>query len=152
MGIREVRAEFELRGIELDIIELDSSSATVDMAAQALGVEPGRIAKTLAFSVQASPILILMKGDAKISNRKFKDRFKVKAKFLSPDEVLAATGHPVGGVCPFGLPSPLPVFLDTSLKSYDYVFPAAGSQNSAIRIGVEQLADITHAEWVDIAG
>jgi prolyl-tRNA editing enzyme YbaK/EbsC (Cys-tRNA(Pro) deacylase) len=152
MGIREVRVEFELRGIELDIIELDSSSATVDMAAQALGVEPGRIAKTLAFSVQASPILILMKGDAKISNRKFKDRFKVKAKFLSPDEVLAATGHPVGGVCPFGLPSPLPVFLDTSLKSYDYVFPAAGSQNSAIRIGVEQLADITHAEWVDIAG
>lgn len=152
MGIREVRAEFELRGIELDIIELDSSSATVDMAAQALGVEPGRIAKTLAFSVQASPILILMKGDAKISNRKFKDRFKVKAKFLSPDEVLAATGHPVGGVCPFGLPSPLPVFLDASLKSYDYVFPAAGSQNSAIRIGVEQLADITHAEWVDIAG
>jgi len=152
MGIREVRAEFDLRGIALDIIELDSSSATVDMAAQALGVEPGRIAKTLAFSVQASPILILMKGDAKISNRKFKDRFKVKAKFLSPDEVLAATGHPVGGVCPFGLPSPLPVFLDTSLKSYDYVFPAAGSQNSAIRIGVEQLADITHAEWVDIAG
>ena len=150
MSLQSVRAFFQSRQLDIPIIELDVSTATVELAAQAHGVEPGRIAKTLAFRVaEGRVILLVASGDRRIDNRKFKDAFG-KGKMLPADEVVALTGHPVGGVCPFGLAQPLPVYLDVSLQQYDVVLPAAGAVHSAVRITPAQLAEVTGGEWVDV--
>ena len=150
MGLDAVRAFFASRRLDLPIIELDVSTATVALAAQAHGVEPGRIAKTLAFRLNDGRAVILVaRGDARIDNRRFKDAFG-RGKMLPPEEVVALTGHPVGGVCPFGLAQPLPIYLDRSLQDFDEVLPAAGAIHSAVRISPALLAEVTGGEWVDV--
>jgi len=150
MGLDAVRDFFASRKLDLPIIELDVSTATVALAAQAHGVAPGRIAKTLAFRLNDGRAVILVaRGDARIDNRRFKDAFG-KGKMLPPEEVVALTGHPVGGVCPFGLAQPLPVYLDRSLQDFDEVLPAAGAVHSAVRISPTLLAEVTGGEWVDV--
>lgn len=150
MSLESVRAAFESLQLELTIIELGASTATVDLAARAIGVEPGRIAKTLAFRLSDHRVILLVaRGDARIDNRKFKDAFG-RGKMLPAEEVAGVTGHPVGGVCPFGLRTLLPVFLDVSLRDFDEVFPAAGSVSSAVRMTPQQIAQITQAQWVDV--
>lgn len=150
MSLKSVREFFAARQLDIPIIELDVSTATVALAAEAHGVEPGRIAKTLAFRVNGSQAMLLVaRGDARIDNRKFKDTFG-KGKMLPAEEVVALTGHPVGGVCPFGLAEPLPIYLDQSLQAFDEVLPAAGAVHSAIRISPAQLADLTEGRWVDV--
>ena len=149
MTVESVRQFFAERAQSVQIIELEVSTATVALAAQAHGVEPGRIAKTLAFRLSDGRVVLLVaRGDARIDNRKFKDAFG-KGKMLPPEEVAHLTGHPVGGVCPFGLTHPLPVFVDVSLQAFDEVLPAAGSLNSALRISPARLAELTSAHWVD---
>ena len=131
--------------------EFPVSSATVELAALALGVEGARIAKTLSFKNGDSCILILAAGDARIDNRKFKDKFHMKAKMPSPDEVLELVGHPVGGVCPFGINDGIDVYLDESLKRFTTVFPAVGSGNSAIELNLDELFKYSNAiEWIDV--
>lgn len=131
--------------------EFPVSSATVELAALALGVEGARIAKTLSFKKGDSCILILAAGDARIDNRKFKDKFHMKAKMPSPDEVLELVGHPVGGVCPFGINDGIDVYLDESLKRFTTVFPAVGSGNSAIELNLDELFKYSKAiEWIDV--
>jgi prolyl-tRNA editing enzyme YbaK/EbsC (Cys-tRNA(Pro) deacylase) len=150
MSLQSVREFFQARQLDLPIIELEVSTATVALAAEAHGVEPGRIAKTLAFRLSDDRVIILVSsGDARISNRKFKAAFG-KGKMLSPAEVVELTGHPVGGVCPFGLLQPLPIFLDKSLQNFDEVLPAAGTIHSAVRISPAQLAAVTDGQWVDV--
>ena len=153
MSVDSVRAWFAARGAAgLRILETPESTATVALAAQAHGVEPGRIAKTLAFRLgDGSVILLVARGDARIDNRKFKDAFG-KGRMLPPDEVGAITGHPVGGVCPFGLAQPLPVWLDVSIRDFDEVLPAAGSTHSAVRLTPAQLEQATGGRWVDVCG
>ena len=150
MGVEEVRVYFRDRGLPYEVREMDASTETVDLAARALGVEPALIAKTLAFRLKDRSILVLMKGDAKIDNQKFKQQFQTKAKMMSTAEVMEATGHPVGGVCPFGLKQEMDIYLDESLKQFDKVYPAAGSRNSCIEITPDELAQITGARWVDV--
>ena len=125
------------------------SSATVVLAAEAYGVEPGRIPKTLSLRVGERVVLIVASGISRMDNRKVKALFGVKPKMLGVDEVAAITGHEVGGVCPFGLKSPLPVYCDVSLRAFDEVVPAAGSTHSAVRIAPSRMAELTKAEWVD---
>ena len=150
MSLQSVKDFFSDLQLDIDIIELPVSTATVALAEEAHGVEPGQIAKTLAFKLNdGRVVLVVAQGDARIDNKKFKDQFG-KGKMLGLDEVSEITGHPVGGVCPFGLASPLPVYLDVSLKIYSEVIPAAGSINSAVRMSPEKMADITHAEWVNV--
>lgn len=150
MSLQSVRDFFSARQLDIPIIELETSTATVALAAEAHGVEPGRIAKTLAFRVTPDRVILLVAaGDARIDNRKFKEAFG-KGKMLPAEEVVALTGHPVGGVCPFGLAHPLPVYLDQSLQAYDVVLPAAGDVHTAVRLPVPQLADITAGTWVDV--
>ena len=150
MSLQSVREFFESRQLNIPIIELDVSTATVALAAQAHGVEPGRIAKTLAFRLgDGRVILLVASGDRRIDNQKFKLAFG-KGKMLAVEEVADLTGHPVGGVCPFGLAQPLAVYLDTSLQSYDEVLPAAGATHSAVRISPAQMADVTQGEWVEV--
>jgi len=150
MSLESVRQFFATRQLDIPVIELEVSTATVALAAEAHGVEPGRIAKTLAFRVgTGQAILLVARGDARIDNRKFKDALG-KGKMLPADEVVALTGHPVGGVCPFGLASDLPIYLDRSLQAFDEVLPAAGAVHSAVRISPEQLAEITGGQWVDV--
>jgi prolyl-tRNA editing enzyme YbaK/EbsC (Cys-tRNA(Pro) deacylase) len=150
MSLQSVRAFFIEQDLAMPIIELDVSTATVALAAEAHGVEPGRIAKTLAFRLSdGRVILVVASGDSRIDNKKFKNAFG-KGKMLLPDEVAHITGHPVGGVCPFGLAQPLPIYLDHSLRKFDEVLPAAGSTNTAVRITPGQLAKVTHGEWADV--
>lgn len=150
MSLQSVRDFFETRQLDLPIIELDVSTATVALAAQAHGVEPGRIAKTLAFRLgNGRVILLVTSGDRRIDNQKFKLAFG-KGKMLAVEEVAELTGHPVGGVCPFGLAQPLAIYLDTSLQSYDLVLPAAGATHSAVQISPGQMADVTQGEWVEV--
>ncbi len=150
MSLQSVRDFFLSRQLDIPIIELDTSTATVALAAQAHGVEPGRIAKTLAFRLGDERVVLLVcSGDRRIDNRKFKEIFG-RGKMLPAEDVVALTGHPVGGVCPFGLAQPLPVYLDQSLQPYDEVLPAAGAVHSAVRLSPAQLADITGAQWVDV--
>ncbi|MRW83782.1 YbaK/EbsC family protein [Pseudoduganella sp. FT26W] len=152
MSLQSVREFFLSREIHLPIIETEASTATVALAAEAHGVEPGRIAKTLAFRVaDGRVILVVASGVARVDNRKFKETFG-KGKMLGADEVVALTSHPVGGVCPFGLPQPLPIYLDHTLNDFDEVLPAAGSVNSAIRITPALLASVTAGQWVDVCG
>ena len=149
MTVASVRAFFAAHQVDMPIIELQENTATVALAAQAHGVEPGRIAKTLAFRLADGKVFLLVaRGDARIDNAKFKAAFG-KGKMLALEEVEALTGHPVGGVCPFGLATPLPVYLDRSLLAFDEVLPAAGSVNSALRISPQLMADLTQGQWVD---
>ena len=150
MSIETVKKQFIDENLPLEVIEMETSTATVELAAQALGVEPARIAKTMAIRLKDKDILLLAKGDVKLDNRKFKDAFKEKAKFIGLEDVEEATGHPVGGVCPFGLSKPLDIYLDESLKVFDYVFPAGGGGNTAVKIDVDYLAVVTKATWVDV--
>ena len=151
MSIEKGRAYFRQFGMEDRVREFDVSSATVELAALALGVEGARIAKTLSFKKDDSCILILAAGDARIDNHKFKDRFHMKAKMLAPEEVLSIVGHPVGGVCPFGINDGINVYLDESLKRFETVFPAVGSANSAIELDLDELYKYSNAiEWIDV--
>ncbi len=138
---------------ENNIIELSESTATVELAAKALNVEPGRIAKTLSFKVDTTCLLIIIAGDKKIDNRKYKDKFQTKAKMLTPEEVIEYTGHEIGGVCPFAITNPdVKIYCDISLKKYKTVFPACGSQNSAIELTPEEVFFISKSlEWIDIS-
>ena len=151
MSIEAVRAYLKELSLDDRISEFEVSSATVELAAQALGVEGARIAKTLSFKTEEKCMLILAAGDARIDNRKFKDRFHFKAKMPTADEVLEMVGHPVGGVCPFGINEGIPVYLDESLKRFETVFPAVGSGNSAIELNLEELYEYSKAlEWIDV--
>lgn len=150
MSLDSVKAFFAGRAPEIKVIELPTSTATVALAAQAHGVEPGQIAKTLSFSAKDQIILIVTRGDARIDNRKFKDRFGTKPRMLDAETVLMETSHPVGGVCPFGLPRDIPVYCDLSLKNFEEVVPAAGATNSAVRISPLKIAELVSAEWVDV--
>lgn len=150
MSLESVRAFFAEKAPDIDVIELPSSTATVALAAEAHGVEPGQIAKTLAFRIGERHVLIVASGDARIDNRKMRDVFDAKAKMLDAETVLALTGHPVGGVCPFGLATPLTVYCDDSLRAYDEVLPAAGATHSAVRIAPQRLATLVEAEWIDV--
>lgn len=151
MAIEKVREYFNTLGIGDRIQEFPVSSATVELAAQALGCEPCRIAKTLSFVVGGSPILIVTAGDVKIDNHKYKERFGTKAKMLSPQEALAQIGHAVGGVCPFAVNEGVTVYLDHSLKRFETVFPACGSSSSAIELSIEELERYSgHSGWVDV--
>jgi prolyl-tRNA editing enzyme YbaK/EbsC (Cys-tRNA(Pro) deacylase) len=151
MAIEAVREYFKKWDRENDIIELETSSATVELAAKALGVEPERIAKTLSFKNTEGAILVVSAGDAKTDNSKFKAEFGIKAKMLTPEETLEYTGHAVGGVCPFGIKEAIPIFLDISLKRFNTVFPACGSSNSAIELTCEELEEYTQiSKWVDV--
>ena len=151
MSIEKGRAYFRALGIEERVLEFDVSSATVDLAAKALGVDGARIAKTLSFKAPDGCLLVLAAGDARIDNHKFKDTFHVKARMLTADEVLELVGHPVGGVCPFGCSEGVPVYLDESLKRFQTVFPAVGSANSAIELNLDELYRYSKAlGWVDV--
>jgi len=150
MSVEKVRKHFTDRGLKDPVIELKESGATVALAAQAIGVQPGEIAKTLSFKLKDKYVLIVASGDAKIDNKKYKDFFGEKARMLDAEVVEQITGHPVGGVCPFGLTQDLEVYLDTSLKAYQRVFPAAGSKTAIMEITVEQLEKVTNGVWVDV--
>lgn len=150
MSVEAVRAFFAAHAPDIAIVELDASTATVEMAAKGHGVAPAQIAKTLSLRIKDRTFLIVTAGDARLNNRKIKDVLGGKPRMLGGDEVVALTGHPVGGVCPFGLATPLPVYCDVSLKEFDEVVPAAGSTNSALRISPERMATLVNAEWVDV--
>ena len=151
MSIEKGRAYFRALGMEDRVREFDVSSATVELAAQALCVEGARIAKTLSFKTETGCMLILAAGDARIDNHKFRDKFHFKARMLSAEEVPVLVGHPVGGVCPFGCNEGVPVYLDESLKRFTTVFPAVGSPSSAIELDLDELFRYSKAlEWVDV--
>jgi prolyl-tRNA editing enzyme YbaK/EbsC (Cys-tRNA(Pro) deacylase) len=152
MSLKTVRAFFAEQAPDIAVIESEMSSATVALAAEAFGVEPARIAKTLSLRVGARVVLIVASGTSRMDNKKLKARFGGKPKMLDANEVAAITGHEVGGVCPFGLKTPLPVYCDVSLQAFDEVVPAAGSAHSAVRIAPARMAELAAAEWVDVCG
>ncbi|MGN6114591.1 MAG: YbaK/EbsC family protein [Nitrobacter sp.] len=150
MSLESVRAFFAEKAPDIAVMESDKSSATVALAAEAYGVEPARIAKTLSLRVSDRVVLIVAAGTARMDNKKVKALFGAKPKMLGIEEVAEITGHEVGGVCPFGLKTPLPVYCDISLKAFDEVVPAAGSINSAVRISPARMAELVAGEWVDV--
>lgn len=151
MSIERVKKYFANFGIEDRVREFEVSSATVELAALALGCSEGKIAKSLSYMVDGSPIIIVVAGDIKVSNSKFKSEFSTKAKMLTFEEVENLIGHKVGGVCPFAVNDGVRVFLDVSLKEYDTVFPACGSSNSAIELTIEELEKYSNFErWVNV--
>jgi prolyl-tRNA editing enzyme YbaK/EbsC (Cys-tRNA(Pro) deacylase) len=151
MAIEKVKEYFKKYGMENRVQEFDVSSATVELAAEALHCEPCRIAKTLSFMVDGHPVLIVAAGDAKIDNPKYKAQFGTKAKMLMPDEAQTMIGHAVGGVCPFAINAGVVVYLDISLKRFQTVFPACGSSNSAIELTIEELEKYSsYAAWIDV--
>ena len=150
MSLESVRAFLAEHAPDIAIIELQSSTATVALAAEGHGVSHGQIAKTLSLRQGDRPFLVVTRGDARLDNKKARGVFGGKVSMLSPEEVAAVTGHPVGGVCPFGLATKLPVYCDVSLKAFEEVVPAAGSTTSAMRIGPLRLAELAGAEWVDV--
>ena len=152
MSIQKVREYFKQFGIEDRIREFDVSSATVELAAVAVGVEGARIAKSMSFKVGEEPIIIVVAGDAKVDNSRYKAQFHTKAKMLTHEEAHTLIGHDVGGVCPFALPEDVKVYLDVSLKRFDTVFPAAGSDNSAVEMTCDELERYASnfQEWVDV--
>lgn len=152
MSIENVRAYLKQFGREKDIIELDKSSATVQLAAEALGVEAARIAKTLSFKTSDGAIIVVVAGDARIDNKKFRTTFGLKAKMLSPEDVIEYTGHAIGGVCPFAITrDDVKIYLDESLKRFETVFPACGSGNSAIKLTCEELEVLSATkDWVNV--
>lgn len=153
MSVETVKKYLEQYDVSERVMEFSVSSATVELAAKALNTKPGRIAKTLSFLLKNGEcILIVMAGDKRLDNAKFKSFFHSKAKMLSAEEVLEKTGHPVGGVCPFAVPDTVKVFLDNSLREYETVFPACGSSNSAIELSCEELFRFSHANsWIDVS-
>ena len=151
MSIEKVRAYFKPLGIEGRIREFDVSSATVELAAVAVGVEGARIAKSLSFKVEDKPIIIVVAGDAKVDNSRYKAQFHTKAKMLTHEEAHELIGHDVGGVCPFALPEDVKVYLDVSLKRFDIVYPAAGNAASAVRLTCDELSELSNsAGWIDV--
>ena len=151
MSIENVRAYLKGMNCPKEPIEFSQSSATVELAAEAAGVIPARITKTLCLMSKEGPMVICVAGDTKIDNRKFKDKFGLKAKMLTAEETLEATGHAVGGVCPFALPSGVNVYLDESLRRFDIVYPAAGSSNSAVKLTIDELEKCAApCEWIDV--
>lgn len=150
MSYQSVRDDLSRRAPDLSIIEAKQSTATVAEAALALGVAPARIAKTLALRIGDRVVLVVARGDARLDNQKAKSALGGKPRMLDPDQTLAVTSHPVGGVSPFGLPSPLPVYCDVSLRGFATVFPAAGSLNSSVEVAPERMAALLDAEWVDV--
>lgn len=151
MSLERVKKYFSKYGLQDRILEFGVSSATVPLAAKALGVEPGRIAKTLSFMLKEGPILIVAAGDEKVDNKKYKARFSQKAKMLSAEEASDLVGHEVGGVCPFAVNEGVTVYLDESLRRFSTVFPACGSSNSAIELTPDELARYANpAAWVDV--
>lgn len=151
MSLEKAKKYLEEKGYVDHIIELEDSSATVELAAQALGVEPGMIAKTLSFLIGDTPILILTEGTARIDNHKYKDTFHAKAKMIPFDDVEAYIGHAPGGVCPFGIKEGIPVYLDESLRKFDIVYPAAGNDHSAVKLTIAELESVSVAKkWVDV--
>ena len=150
MSLASVRAFFAEKAPDIDVIESTQSSATVVLAAEAYGVEPARIAKTLSLRIGDRVVLIVAAGTSRMDNKKVMARFGGKPKMLGLDEVADITGHEVGGGCPFGLKTPLQVYCDLSLKAFDIVVPAAGSTHSAVKITPDHMAELTSAEWVDV--
>jgi prolyl-tRNA editing enzyme YbaK/EbsC (Cys-tRNA(Pro) deacylase) len=150
MSAQSVRAWLAEHAPDLKLITVEDSTATVETAAKALGVEPGRIAKTLAVRAGDHLFLLVARGDARLDNRKCKDEFSARPRMLGPDETFEATGHPVGGVCPFGLATPLPVYLDVSLRAFEIVYPAGGSLNTSVEVSPERLFDLVGTRWVDL--
>ena len=150
MSLESVRTFFAEKAPDITVIESPDSSATVTLAAAAYGVEPARIAKTLSLRIGERVVLVVASGTSRMDNRKLKARFGGKPKMLGIHEVAEITGHEVGGVCPFGLKAPLPVYCDLSLKAFDEVVPAAGSTHSAVRIAPSRMAELVDAEWIDV--
>ena len=151
MSVEKVKTYLQQFGLEDRVMEFEQSSATVDLAAAAVGVEPDRIAKTLSFQKDDGCILVVTAGKHRIDNPKFKKQFSMKAKMLSAEDALRLTGHAVGGVCPFDLPESVEVYLDESMKAYETIFPAAGSSSSAVKLTPEELFESSHAlAWVDV--
>jgi len=150
MSAQSVRAWIAENAPDLPIIEVEGTTATVNTAAEALNVSPGRIAKTLAVRAGDHLFLLVARGDARLDNRKCKDEFGARPRMLGADETLELTGHPVGGVCPFGLKNPLPVYLDVSLRAFDIVYPAGGSLNTSVEIATERLFELIAERWVDL--
>jgi prolyl-tRNA editing enzyme YbaK/EbsC (Cys-tRNA(Pro) deacylase) len=150
MSAQSVRAWLAEQAPDLRLIEVEDSTATVETAARALGVEPGRIAKTLAVRAGDHLFLLVARGDARLDNRKCKDELGARPRMLGPDETFAVTGHPVGGVCPFGLKTPLPVYVDVSLQAFDLVYPAGGSLNTSVEVPTQLLFELVGDRWVDL--
>jgi prolyl-tRNA editing enzyme YbaK/EbsC (Cys-tRNA(Pro) deacylase) len=150
MSLQSVKEWLAANAPDLLLIEVEDSTATVDTAAQALGVEPGRIAKTLAVRAGDQLFLLCTRGDARLDNRKCKEEFGARPRMLGAEEALELTGHPVGGVCPFGLKHPVPVYLDVSLQAFDVVYPAGGSLNTSVEVLTERLFDLVAERWVDL--
>lgn len=150
MSLESVRTFFAEKAPEISVIVTEQSSATVDLAAAAHGVEPAQIAKTICLRVGEQPMLVVAAGTARLDNKKAKAVLGGKPRMLGAEEVVALTSHPIGGVCPFGLPQPLPVYCDVSLQRFEEVVPAAGAINAAVRIAPDRLAALTDAQWVDV--
>ncbi len=150
MSLQSVRTWLAEHAPDLKLIEVEESTATVASAAKALGVEPGRIAKTLAVRAGEHLFLLVARGDARLDNRKSKEEFAARPRMLGADETFALTGHPIGGVCPFGLKNRLPIYLDLSLKSFDVVYPAGGSLNTSVEVPTDRLFDLVGERWVDL--
>ena len=150
MTVESVRAFLAAAAPDVAIVELAASTATVELAAAGHGVAPAQIAKTLSLRIKDRVVLVVTCGDARLNNKKIREALGGKARMLAADEVVALTGHPVGGVCPFGLATPLPVYCDASLKAFDEVIPAAGSTNSALRISPLRMAELVKGQWVDV--
>jgi prolyl-tRNA editing enzyme YbaK/EbsC (Cys-tRNA(Pro) deacylase) len=150
MSLESVRAWLAQNAPDLRLIQVEESTATVETAAKALGVEPGRIAKTLAVRAGDHLFLLVARGDARLDNRKCKNELGARPRMLGPEETLQLTGHAVGGVCPFGLKAPLPVYIDISLKAFELVYPAGGSLNTSVEVPTERLFQLVGERWVDL--
>ena len=150
MSLESVRQFFQDHAPDVSVIVTEASSATVVLAAEAHGVEPDQIAKTICLRIGDDVALVVAAGTKRLDNRKFKDRFGVKPRMLDAEGVVEATSHPVGGVCPFGLPTPLKIYCDVSLKAWDEVVPAGGAINAAVRIAPQRMAELVDAEWADL--
>ena len=152
MSVERVKTYLKQWNLQDRVKEFDVSSATVELAAQAVGCEPGRIAKTMSFLADGKAVLILLAGDVKIDNRKYKDTFHTKAAMLKPEELEDLIGHPIGGVCPFDVKESVDVYLDESLKRFEIVYPAAGSPSSAVELNLEELEQASRAKgWIDVS-
>jgi prolyl-tRNA editing enzyme YbaK/EbsC (Cys-tRNA(Pro) deacylase) len=150
MSLDSVKEWLSANAPDLRLIQVEQTTATVDTAAKALGVEPGRIAKTLAVRAGEQLFLLVARGDARLDNRKCKDEFGARPRMLGPEETFEVTGHLVGGVCPFGLKQPLPIYLDVSLQAFDLVYPAGGSLNTSVEIPVDRLFELVGERWIDL--
>lgn len=149
MSLESVRADLAARAPDLSVEVTAESTATVPLAAAVHGVEPGQIAKTLCIRIRDEEVLLVTRGDARLDNQKSKTAFGGRPRMLGAEDVVRLTSHPVGGVCPFGLPAPLPIYLDTSLKIYDIVIPAGGDTHASVRLSVARLAELCGNKWVD---